>query len=266
MGMTIDDAVAVFGNNDTDSLTNEQRHALDELENTIAGFRNESDDDEMPMIIADVLPDGVFEAFTNVELPSPTESSEDEPSSRTSSLSNKSINSRTGIISGRQSARNRKSTNSVSFQLPEDHVDKPYAPMQTCSKQKQTKMQAPEAPTITSTVCVTAPSMNIWHQGNIVYVENKQKRGISGPFKGSFKSLFYGKYSNPEISGFKEFDNSLSPKILERVESFESLIGDDKCAPSFHGNRAVVRSNSGVSLNQRSKKSSTAVERRNTFR
>lgn len=230
-----DEALAIFETIEEDSINDDQRKALEQLDDTLKDYTIDDDehvDEGTPMIVADILPSGVFQALCiREDCQSPgTASSEEETSSGTSSLS-KSINSRTGIISQKQSST--KSRNSVSFKLPDGHVDKPYAPMQTSGKPKQNNsavsIHVQGENTSIGRTCrspafrITGNDVNIWHTGNKVYVESSHQRRQSGPFKGSFKSLFYRKYSTSEFNTYNEKKIYLAPKIMEKVESFESL-------------------------------------------
>lgn len=225
---------------DSDNLSDQQKDILNELDDTLSKYQvDDLNDADMPTIIADILPYGEVEAF-NMDAVFPPDSStdSDEPSSRTSSVSDKSINSRTGIISKRASTGSgKRKVNSVSFQLPEGHIDKPYSPMMTSQKPKS---PAPSAQTDLHVpmILVSGSDVRTWHNDANYHVENlNARRNSSGPFKGSFMKVFYGRYGENDVGGYKNQARYLTPTILEKVESFESLVTPPVShSPSFRIN------------------------------
>ncbi|WAR14839.1 hypothetical protein MAR_004944, partial [Mya arenaria] len=154
---------------DTESFSTKQMAAIAQLDYTIDKYKTDSDDESVsPTIVADVLPPGVYESFDEEKELRPSDS--DQPPSRSSSVSDKSGSSRSGIISNRMSTGSEKrKNNSVSFQLPEEHVDKPYAPMQTSRKHKSTThAQLEMTPNISppSTLIIKTGNVKLAHAGN----------------------------------------------------------------------------------------------------
>ncbi|KAH3827077.1 uncharacterized protein LOC127832389 [Dreissena polymorpha] len=215
--------------NESDTISEEQRNAINELDDTLEKYKTEhllktAADDNLYQIVADVLPFGVFEAFNEEEV----FNVEDQPPSRSSTMSGNSGNSRTGIISNRQSLGNdKRKSNSVSFKLPAGHVDKPYAPLNASQKAKTTVGEvASQTASQKTTIVVSAGDMKMTHTGNTFFM--KSRRLSAGPFKGSFKDLFYGKYAKDDLGEYKEHAKYLAPEILDKVESFESLTLPEK--------------------------------------
>lgn len=223
---------------DSDNLSDQQKDILNDLDNTLNGYQAD-DKDDMPKIIADVLPFGEFEPFNmDAVFTSDSGVDSDGPSSRTSSISDKSVSSRSGIISKRASTESAKrKVNSVSFQLPEGHKDKPYSPMQNSQKQKPSSNTAHDGNTFSYTV--TASNGSAWHDNE------SARRNSSGPFKGSFMKLFYKKYGETNVGNYGNHARYLTPKIMEKVESFESLkpsdIADTAHFRAYSAHPAIVR-------------------------
>lgn len=221
--------------NDSDNLSDEQKYILDDLDDTLNKYQTDDfESGDIPKIIADILPNGEFEPFDmDAVFPPDSGVESDEPSSRTSSVSNKSVNSRSGIISKRASTGSAKrKLNSVSFKLPAGHIDKPYSPLQTSQKFKQ-----PVVPN----VAVNALGM----ANDVQVVESASRRNSTGPFKGSFMKLFYKRYGETNVDNYNNQARYLTPKIMEKVESFESLVPVDIASrANFHlrpAPAAVVR-------------------------
>ena len=229
-----------MADDESDNLSDQQKDILNDLDDTLNKYQPDDGDNNDPKIIADVLPYGEFEPFNmDTIFMSDSGVDSDGPSSRTSSISDKSTSSRTGIISKRLStgSGNRK-VNSVSFKLPVGHKDKPYCPMQTSQKPKHSPppMQEMGKP---SGYFMSVEEANNWH------ANEASRRNSTGPFKGSFMHLFYKKYGDNNVGSYGNHARYLTPNIMDKVESFENL------APSDIVRTNQYRGNAGPSLTRR---------------
>ena len=104
-----EESLKVFDNSD---LTKEENKIIEALDDTISGYINAAFDESNDPLDGEAnVDEEVFE--------------EQRPDSRSSVTSNQSESDKPGIIMRRDSdARRLKRPNSVSFQLPENHVDK----------------------------------------------------------------------------------------------------------------------------------------------
>jgi len=226
-------------NSVSDSLAEQQRVALEQLDLALGSDKDDKESDTSadtsPRIEVDVLPEGVFESIDPRHVVFGDE--EDSSMSRHSSVSEKSESSKSGIISSRHSigsAKRKNRPSSVSFSLPEGHVDKPYQPLNASQKQRPViHEQNHEQSSPPSSIIIRTGDVKLSHTGNGVIVENRKGRRLSGgPFKGSFKDLFYGKFSNDLLGEYKNSGRFLTPPILEKVESFENVHSADQSYPS----------------------------------